>query len=81
MNTFKMTKQFISERLGKGSRTVDLEMETSIESLRDTQKRYANVLRLARAMASHFSNVVHTQRALGESFSELAQKTPELQVK
>ncbi|XP_035829065.1 arfaptin-2 isoform X3 [Aplysia californica] len=79
VNTFKTTKQFISERFGKGSRTVDLEMEASIESLRDTQKKYANILRLARAMASHFSNVVHTQRALGESFSELAQKSPELQ--
>ena len=36
-------------------------MEASIESLRDTQRRYAHVLRLARAMASHFANMVHTQ--------------------
>ncbi|XP_059158837.1 arfaptin-2-like isoform X2 [Physella acuta] len=79
VNTFKTTKQFISERFGKGSRTVDLEMETSIEALRDTQRKYAHILRLARAMSSHFYNVVQTQKALGEGFSELAQKSPELQ--
>ncbi|CAL1536504.1 unnamed protein product [Lymnaea stagnalis] len=79
VNTFKTTKQFISERFGKGSRTVDLEMETSIEALRDTQRKYANILRLARAMSSHFYNVVQTQKALGEGFSDLAQKSPELQ--
>ncbi|CAG5130599.1 unnamed protein product [Candidula unifasciata] len=79
LNTYKTTRQFISERLGRGSRTVDLEMEANIESLRDVQRKYTNILRMARAMASHFHNVVQTQRALGESFSELAQKSPELQ--
>ncbi|CAG5120641.1 unnamed protein product [Candidula unifasciata] len=79
VNTFKTTKQFVSERLGKGSKTVDLEVESSIESLRDTQRKYANILRLARALTTHFANVVQTQKALGESFSELAQKSPELQ--
>ena len=79
MNTFKTTKQFLSERFGKASRTVDLELEASIESLRDTQRKYSNVLRLARAMTSHFYNVVQTQKQLGESFSELSQKSPELQ--
>uniref|UniRef100_A0A0B6ZPG7 AH domain-containing protein n=1 Tax=Arion vulgaris TaxID=1028688 RepID=A0A0B6ZPG7_9EUPU len=77
--TFKTTKQFISERFGKGSKTVDVEMESGIESLRDIQRKYSNILRLARAMSSHFYNVVQTQKALGESFSELAQKSPELQ--
>ncbi|XP_013088336.2 arfaptin-2-like isoform X1 [Biomphalaria glabrata] len=79
VNTFKTTKQFISERIGKATKTVDVEMETSIEALRETQRKYANILRLARAMTSHFYNVVQTQKALGEGFSELAQKSPELQ--
>jgi len=47
--------------------------------LRDTQRKYCNVLRLSRALASHFHHVVQTQHALGEAFSELAQKSPELQ--
>lgn len=55
------------------------ELETQIELLRDTQRKYCNVLRLSRALASHFHHVVQTQHALGEAFSELAQKSPELQ--
>lgn len=54
-------------------------METQIEILRDTQRKYTNILRLARALTSHFYHMVQTQTALAESFSELAQKTPQLQ--
>ncbi|XP_064636022.1 arfaptin-2-like isoform X3 [Lineus longissimus] len=79
MNTYKCTRQLISERLGKASRTVDLELESQIEVLRDTQRKYANILRLARALTSHFYHVVQTQRLLGDAFSDLAQKSPELQ--
>ena len=79
LNTYKCTRQIISERFGKGSKTVDLELESQIEALRDTQRKYANILRLARALTNHFYHVVQTQRALGESFSELSQKSPDLQ--
>ena len=48
----------ISEKLGRGSRTVDLELEAQIDQLRDTQRKYANILRLARAMTHHFYNVL-----------------------
>ena len=79
VNTYKCTRQLISERFGRGSKTVDLELEAQIEQLRDTQKKYANILRLARAMTHHFYNVMQTQRQLGEAFSEMSQKNPELQ--
>ncbi|XP_072332031.1 arfaptin-2-like [Scyliorhinus torazame] len=79
INTYKCTKQMISERFGRGSRTVDLELEAQIEVLRDTKRKYENLLRLARAHTNHFYNMVQTQRALGESFSDLSQKSPELQ--
>ncbi|ELU14054.1 hypothetical protein CAPTEDRAFT_154485 [Capitella teleta] len=78
INTYKCTKQLISERFGKGSRTVDLELEAQIEALRDTQRKYSNVLRLARALTNHFHHVVQTQKSLGDTFSELSQKNPEL---
>uniref|UniRef100_A0A3B3DJB5 ADP-ribosylation factor interacting protein 2b n=1 Tax=Oryzias melastigma TaxID=30732 RepID=A0A3B3DJB5_ORYME len=77
-NTYKCTKQMISERFGRGSRTVDLEMEAQIEVLRDTKKKYENVLRLARALTNHFYNMVQTQHALGDTFADLSQKSPEL---
>ncbi|KAK3591779.1 hypothetical protein CHS0354_019551 [Potamilus streckersoni] len=78
INTYKCTRQFLSERLGKSAKTVDLELETQIENLRDMQRKYANILRLSRALTNHFFQVVQTQRALGEAFSEQAQKSPEL---
>ncbi|XP_014204902.1 arfaptin-2 isoform X3 [Copidosoma floridanum] len=79
ISTYKCTKQRVYETFGKTSRTIDSELETQIELLRDTQKKYCNLLRLSRALASHFHHVVQTQHALGEAFSELAQKSPELQ--
>lgn len=79
ISTYKCTRQIISERLGKTSRTIDPELEAQIESLRETQRKYAVVLRLARALTSHFYHVVQTQHALGDIFADLAQKSPELQ--
>lgn len=38
-----------------------LELEAQIEQLRDTQRKYANILRLSRALTSHFYHVVQTQ--------------------
>ncbi|XP_074809975.1 arfaptin-2 isoform X2 [Natator depressus] len=79
INTYKCTKQLISERFGRGSRTVDLELETQIELLRDTKRKYECVLQLARALTHHFYSLVQTQHALGDAFSDLSQKSPELQ--
>ncbi|XP_048713958.1 arfaptin-2 isoform X3 [Caretta caretta] len=79
INTYKCTKQLISERFGRGSRTVDLELETQIELLRDTKRKYECVLQLGRALTHHFYSLVQTQRALGDAFSDLSQKSPELQ--
>ncbi|KAM4545698.1 arfaptin-2b isoform 5-T5 [Odontesthes bonariensis] len=78
LNTYKCTKQMISERFGRGSRTVDLELEAQIEVLRDTKRKYETVLRLARALTNHFYNMVQTQHALGDTFADLSQKSPEL---
>lgn len=74
------TKQMFSERFGRGSRTVDLELEAQIEVLRDTKNKYENILRLATALISHFQSMVQTQQALGDTFTDLSQKSPELQV-
>ena len=40
---------------------MDTELESQIESLRDTQRKYGNILRLARALTSHFYHVIQTQ--------------------
>ncbi len=64
ISTYKCSRQTIYEKLGKTNRTVDLELETQIDALRDTQRKYANILRLARALTSHFYHVVQTQVGL-----------------
>lgn len=55
------------------------ELEAQIEALRETQRKYNGVLRLAGALTAQLGAAAHTQRALGEAFAELAQKSPELQ--
>lgn len=79
ISTYKCTRQLMLEKLGKTTRTVDTELEGSIEQLRETQRKYLSILRLTRAMSTHFYHMVQTQHALSESFSDLAQKSPELQ--
>ncbi|XP_036005419.1 arfaptin-2 isoform X3 [Fundulus heteroclitus] len=79
INTYKCTKQLFSEKFGRGSRTVDLELEAQIDVLRDTKSKYENVLRLATALITHFQSMVQTQQALGDTFTDLSQKSPELQ--
>ncbi|XP_050424902.1 arfaptin-2 [Adelges cooleyi] len=79
VSTYKCTKQLINEKLGKSSKTVDIELETEIEQLRETQKKYGNILKLAKNMAAQFQCFIQTQQSLGEAFAELSQKSPELQ--
>lgn len=67
------------EKFGKTARTVDSELETQIEQLRDTQRKYLSILRLSRAFSSNFQQCVSIQLLLSEQFSDLAQKSPELQ--
>ena len=61
ISTYKCSRQSLYEKLGKTSRTVDPELDDQIETLRSTQKKYSNILQLARALSSHFHNMVLTQ--------------------
>lgn len=79
VSTYKCTKQLMLEKLGKSSRTVDMELESQIEQLRETQKKYLSILRITRIFSTHFSQCVQTQQMLADAFSDLAQKSPELQ--
>ncbi|CAI5680863.1 unnamed protein product [Oreochromis niloticus] len=78
INTYKCTRQILSEKLGRGSRTVDLELEAQIEVLRDNKRKYQHVIRLAQMLASQLSQIMQTQRQLGDAFADLSLKSPEL---
>lgn len=74
------TKQILSEKLGRGSRTVDLELEAHIDVLRDNKRKYELVVKLAQTLASQLAQMMQTQRQLGDAFADLSLKTPELHV-
>lgn len=74
------TRQILSEKLGRGSRTVDLELEAQIEVLRDNKRKYQHVIRLAQMLASQLSQIMQTQRQLGDAFADLSLKSLELHV-
>ncbi|XP_028455526.1 arfaptin-1 isoform X3 [Perca flavescens] len=78
INTYKCTRQILSEKLGRGSRTVDLELEAQIDVLRDNKRKYQNVIKLAQTLASQLSQIMQTQRQLGDAFADLSLKSPEL---
>ncbi|KAM3937903.1 arfaptin-1 isoform 3-T3 [Leptodactylus fuscus] len=78
LNTYKCTRQILSEKLGRGSRTVDLELEAQIEILRDNKKKYEHVLKLAQTLSAQLYQMVQTQRQLGDAFADLSLKSLEL---
>uniref|UniRef100_UPI0037E7392E arfaptin-1 isoform X2 n=1 Tax=Semicossyphus pulcher TaxID=241346 RepID=UPI0037E7392E len=78
INTYKCTRQILSEKLGRGSRTVDMELEAQIEVLRDNKRKYQHVIKLAQTLASQLSQMMQTQRQLGDAFADLSLKSPEL---
>ncbi|XP_020611603.1 arfaptin-2-like [Orbicella faveolata] len=79
ISTYKYTRQYLSEKFGKGTRTVDTELEAQIVLLKETQVKYINVLKLAKQMTHHFHSMVQSQRGLADAFADLGMKSPELQ--
>ncbi|XP_070848979.1 arfaptin-1-like [Chaetodon trifascialis] len=80
ITTYKCTRQTLSEKLGRGSRTVDLNLEPRLELLKDDRQRYENVTKLAQTLANQLAQFTVTQKTLGDAFSELSLKTPKLHV-
>ncbi|XP_032812245.1 arfaptin-2 isoform X1 [Petromyzon marinus] len=79
LNTYKCTRQMVTEQLGRGSRTLDPELSARVVALTETRRRYRALLRVARSMLAHFQLVVTAQRNLADCFSELGHKSPDLQ--
>ena len=78
VSTYKVTRQFLSERFGRGSRTVDTHMEFQVQSLRDIQHKYSDIIRVARQLSAQLFAVFQTHRVLGDTFGELSAKHTDL---
>uniref|UniRef100_A0A3B4UBK3 Arfaptin-1-like n=1 Tax=Seriola dumerili TaxID=41447 RepID=A0A3B4UBK3_SERDU len=80
ITAYKCTRQALSEKLGRGSRTVDLELEPRLELLKDDRQRYDHMTKLAQTLANQLAQFTVTQKTLGDAFTELSLKTPTLHV-
>ncbi|XP_034532784.1 arfaptin-1-like isoform X2 [Notolabrus celidotus] len=76
INTYKCTRQALSEKMGRGSRTVDLELERRLELLRDDRQRFENITKVAQTLANQLAQITVTQKTLGDAFGELKVKSP-----
>ena len=75
---YKVTKQVLSERFGKSLRTVDASLESRLEAIKDTQRKYQHLMSLSGQLQVHMEKVVETQKALAEHFAFLSVRCPEL---
>ncbi|XP_076023785.1 arfaptin-1-like [Genypterus blacodes] len=80
ITTYKCTRQALAERMGQGSRTVDLDLEPRLELLQDDRQRYNHMTKLAQSLANQIAQFAVTQKTLGDAFADLSIKTPMLHV-
>ncbi|XP_017294796.1 arfaptin-1 [Kryptolebias marmoratus] len=80
VSKYKCTRQALAEKLGRGSRTVDLELEPRLELLRDDRQRYGHMTKLAQTLANQLAQFTVTQRSLGDVFTELSVQSQKLHV-
>ena len=74
----KCTRQLVNEKLGRSAKTVDVGVESQVETLRNTQTKFTHLLYLAQQLANSMQSVANTQRAVSENFAFLSVKSPEL---
>ncbi|XP_043954786.1 arfaptin-1-like [Gambusia affinis] len=80
ISKYKFTRQALAERMGRGSRTVDLDLEPRLELLRDDRQRYDHMTKLAQTLANQFAQFSVTQKTMADAFTELSFKTKNLHV-
>ncbi|KAM7376948.1 hypothetical protein PAMA_013636 [Pampus argenteus] len=80
ISTYKCTRQALSEKLGRGSRTVDLDLEHRLELLKDDRQRFDHMTKLVQTLANQLAQFTVTQKTLGDTFNELSLKSPTLHV-
>ena len=80
MNKFRITKQWFNEWLGRAKVTIDPELEKKIRTLNEMRSWYWKMLEVSKQMVVNIGKLVESQRQLGAMFSEMALRSPELQV-
>ena len=74
----KCTRQMLNEKLGRSAKTVDMALDSRIEVLRDTQRKFGQLLYLTSQMIMNMEVVAMSQKSMAENFAFLSVKAPEL---
>ncbi|XP_065187957.1 arfaptin-2-like [Sycon ciliatum] len=77
MTKVKCARQSMNERFGKVTKTVDTQMTERIESLREAQRNYVQIMNLAKKLSTQLRGFLETQRNLGDIFSEYGVRVTE----
>jgi len=78
VQSYKHTKHAVYEHLGKVERTVDSDLDGRIESLRELNRCYQEVLATATAYTNFFAQGINMQRNLSEALTKLASREDSL---
>ncbi|CAD5215944.1 unnamed protein product [Bursaphelenchus okinawaensis] len=78
VNRFKTTKHSVFEQLGKVEKTIDTDMDSRINNLKDLHNRYRDVLTAAKTYSDHIQALNTSQRILSESIYQLSLKENDL---
>ena len=62
----KCARQSLSERFGKGTRTVDRQLDEHVEDLREAHRKYELLIQHAKKMSTQMSAFLETQRSMSE---------------
>ncbi|CAG5108603.1 Oidioi.mRNA.OKI2018_I69.chr1.g3871.t2.cds [Oikopleura dioica] len=78
LKTYRCTKQMYNERTGKGTRTVDFQLDEKIQKIKNTKARYTRLLELTSSLAAQLTAIKGTHKAMSEVFNDLTRQQPEL---
>lgn len=73
----KCARQTVNERLGKVTKTVDVEMGDRIDSLREAQRNYLQIMNFAKRLSTQLKAFLETQRGLGDLLAEYGVRVTE----
>lgn len=74
VSQLKSTRQVLSESFGRGSKTVDAQLDDRVGRLRKARGKYAELLKLAQKHCTLLRQTIATQRSLAAAFGEFAAK-------
>eukprot|EP00800_Vazella_pourtalesii_P015028 TRINITY_DN3971_c0_g1_i1.p1 TRINITY_DN3971_c0_g1~~TRINITY_DN3971_c0_g1_i1.p1 ORF type:complete len:347 (-),score=73.27 TRINITY_DN3971_c0_g1_i1:174-1172(-) len=77
---WKILKQYVNEKMGKASKTVDQKVDEEVVKLKETQVRYREILNLSNQYCVHLERLLQVQKSLSENFSQLSLRDPDLRM-